>query len=174
MVNLAGSTDTLVLVGAPAAGKSTIARLVAERTGAGFVDTDEEVARTLGMPLSEAYASLPGERIAAAQTSASLTALQRPGVVSLGSAAVEQEAVRAALQGLDVVWLQVSVAQATRRLGMAALGMEALTGLRKRMEALLAEREHWYDDVATARVDTDKLDVEATADRVAGLWEEAR
>lgn len=126
------------------------------------------------MSLPEAYASLPGEQIAAAQTSASLAALQRPGVVSLGSAAVEQEPVRTALKGLDVVWLQVSVAQATRRLGMAALGMEVLTGMRKRLEGLLAEREHWYDEVATVRVDTDKLGVEATADRVAGLWEEAR
>ena len=174
MVSLAGSTDKLVLVGAPAAGKSTVGRLVAARTGVGFVDTDEEVTRTLGMSLSEAYASLPGERIAAAQTSASLAALQGPGVVSLGSAAVEQEPVRSALKGLEVVWLQVSVAQATRRLGMTALGMEVLTGMRKRLERLLAEREHWYEEVATARVDTDKLDVEAIADRVAGLWEEAR
>lgn len=164
------SPDRLVLVGAPAAGKTTVGRLVAERVGTGFTDTDELVVADLGLSLPEAYASLPEAEVAQAQVRVSLAALQRPGVVSLGSAAVEAEPVRAALSGLAVVWLRVSVAQATRRLGMSALGMETLTVMRKQLDALLRAREHWYERVATMQVETDRLGVQDTADRVVEAW----
>lgn len=161
----------LVLVGAPAAGKTTLGRVVAERLGQQFTDTDDLVADALGLSLPEAWASLPGDAIAAAQAEACLTALERPGVIALGSAAVADAGVRAALAGRRVLWLQVSASQATRRLGMAALGMETLVAVRSRMDALLREREHWYEEVATQRLDTDRLDVAAAADRVEQAWE---
>lgn len=160
----------LVLVGAPAAGKTTVGRLVAERLGSGFTDTDEALADILGLSLPEAYASLPAEQLADAQARVSVRSLQQPGVVSLGSAAVEAERVRAALAGLPVVWLRVSAAQATRRLGMSALGMETLLVLRKQMDAMLRAREHWYEEVATVRVETDRSNAEEIADRVVEAW----
>ncbi|MEA4943116.1 MAG: shikimate kinase [Propionicimonas sp.] len=162
--------DRLVLVGAPAAGKTTVGRLVAERLGTGFADTDEQVAADLGLSLPEAYASLSEAELARAQTRASLPALRQPGVISLGSAAVEADQVRTALQGLPVVWLRVSVPQATRRLGMSALGMETLTVMRKQLDALLQAREHWYERVAAVQVDTDRLSVAEVADRVIEVW----
>jgi len=52
--------DGLVLVGMPASGKSSVGRLVAERTGRPFVDTDELVASRTGMP-APAYIERHGE-----------------------------------------------------------------------------------------------------------------
>lgn len=161
----------LVLVGAPAAGKTTVGRLVADRAGTGFTDTDTRLEVDLGLSLPEAWASLPTERIAAAETAACLAGLAEPGIVALGSAAVGQPAVRDALTGRHVLWLQVSAGQAGRRLGMAALGMETLIAVRSRLDALLREREPWYAAVATLRLDTDRLDVAGAADAVAQAWE---
>ena len=57
---------------------------------------------------------------------------------------------------------------------MASLGMDTLSLLRQQVDALLREREPWYEEVATLRLDTDRLDLTATADRVEQAWEGVR
>lgn len=161
----------LVLVGAPASGKTTLGRAVADRTGAGFTDTDDLLVDELGLSLPEAWASLPAELIAAAETRVCLEALARDGIIALGSGAVARAVVREALAGLPVLWLQVSATQAARRLGMTALGMETLVAVRGRLEAQLREREPWYAAVATLRLDTDRIDVARAAEGVEQAWE---
>ena len=42
----------IVLVGLPGAGKSTVGRLVAERLGASFFDTDGMIVRKMQMPIA--------------------------------------------------------------------------------------------------------------------------
>jgi len=160
----------LVLVGAPAAGKTTVGREVAARAGLGFTDTDDLLVDRLGLSLTEAWASLPPDRIAAEEAVVCLAALERPDVLALGSAAVADAGVRAALAGRTVLWLQVSTAQASRRLGMAALGMDALQVMRIRLDGLLRERERWYEEVATLRLDTDRLSLPDAILAVERAW----
>lgn len=164
------TSGRLALVGAPAAGKTTVGRLVADRLGAPFTDTDELLAERLGLSLPEAWANLPEQRIVEAEAEVCRTALQRPGVIALGSRAVAAAEVRAELAPLNVVWLRVSATQLTRRLGMASLGMAALAAIRSQMDALLIERAPWYEEVATSQVDTDRLTAEAAADLVELAW----
>ena len=45
----------LVLVGPPGAGKSTVGRLTAELLDVGFRDTDLDIVRTVGKPISEVF-----------------------------------------------------------------------------------------------------------------------
>ena len=161
----------LVLVGAPGSGKTTLGRSVAERTGAGFTDTDDLLVAELGLSLPEAWASLSSDQIAAAETRVCLEALARDGIIALGSGAVAQPPVRQALAGRPVLWLQVSATPAARRLGMTALGMETLVVVRGRLEAQLRERDPWYAAVATLRLDTDRLDVARAAEGVEQAWE---
>jgi len=78
--------------------------------------------------------------------------------------------VRASLAGRTVVWLQVSAAQASRRLGMTALGMDALVAMRTRLDDLLRERQRWYEEVATLRLDTDRLSVADAVQGVERVW----
>lgn len=161
----------LILVGPPGAGKTTVGRMVADRHRFPFTDTDELLAERLGLSLPEAWATLPEAAITGEETEVCGAALQRPGVIALGSRAVSDPGVRSQLAGRFVVWLRVSPTQLTRRLGMAGLGMETLTALRQQMDALLKQREPWYEEVATARLDTDRLDVATVADRVEQAWE---
>lgn len=166
------SPGQLIMVGAPAAGKTVVGRLVAEQLQVPFSDTDELLAQELGLSLPEAWASLESEQIAAVETQLCRLALERPGVIALGSRAVAEPPVRTGLAGRRVVWLRVSSTQLTRRLGMASLGMETLAAIRVQMDALLLQREPWYEEVATLRLETDRLSVAAVADQVRQAWKE--
>lgn len=155
------SRPTAVLVGVPGSGKSTLADLLAAQWGVPAVDVDQLVAAELGDPTAafvteEAHYREVEERL-------SLAALAAPGVVALPSGSVESVAVRQALAGHSVIWLQAGVATITRRLGMNLLGMDALVAIRNRLDAQFAERARWYSSVAVEVVATDKL----TADQVA-------
>ena len=50
----------VVLVGLPTSGKSTVGRLIAERLGRPFIDTDELLAQRVGMPVAD-YIDRHGE-----------------------------------------------------------------------------------------------------------------
>jgi shikimate kinase len=168
------SAAQLILVGAPAAGKTSVGRLVAERLGVPFTDTDELTEQRLGLSLPEAAASLSDEEVRAVEDEVCRQALAAPGIVALSSRAVEEPALREELKPRAVLWLRVSATQLTRRLGMASLGMDTLSLLRQQVDALLRMREPWYEEVATSRLDTDRLDLAATADRVEQAWEGVR
>ena len=49
------SGPAIVLVGPPGAGKSTVGRLLAERLGTGFRDTDTDVEAATGKPIADIF-----------------------------------------------------------------------------------------------------------------------
>ena len=49
--------ENLVLIGMPGAGKTTVGRLLAQKTGKSFVDTDEEIVRQAGMSIPALFAA---------------------------------------------------------------------------------------------------------------------
>lgn len=163
--------DQLILVGAPAAGKTTVGRLLAQRHELAFIDTDEQLAEALGLSLPEAWATRPEPELAALEAQVCTNLLELPGVIALGSRAVADPEVRALLRDRRVVWLRVSSTQLTRRLGMGSLGMAALTALRGQMDALLASREPWYEEVAGIALETDRLTPAGVADLIEQAWE---
>lgn len=50
--------ESIVLIGMPGAGKTTLGRLLAERTGRDFADLDERLSRRVGMEIPEIFARL--------------------------------------------------------------------------------------------------------------------
>jgi shikimate kinase len=153
------SRPALVLIGAPGVGKSSVGAILAAELGVPLIEVDDLVEAELGLSAEEAYATAAGTTsYRHAEERLSLVALAEPGVVVLGGSAVESDAVRSALAGLKVVWLEASVVAITRRLGMNSLGLETLIAIRNRLDAMLQERAIWYRDVATMRLATDRLD----------------
>ena len=48
-------TQNIVLIGMPCSGKTTIGRMLARRLDRKFIDTDEEIVRHIGMPVTEMF-----------------------------------------------------------------------------------------------------------------------
>ena len=63
--------------------------------------------------------------------------------------------IRKALEGHDVIWLEVSIQQASRRIGLNTARPLLLGNIRGKLIALLRERTPVYESVATTRINTD-------------------
>ena len=157
---------SIVLIGAPGAGKSTVGAMVARRLGMRFVDVDDVIERRAGKPISEIFVDDGEEHFRRLEREVTLELLQGGGVVSLGGGAVMNAAIRDALAGHDVVWLKVSITQATRRVGMNTLRPLLLGNVRSRLVALLKERTPVSEQCATVVVDTDGLKARQAARQV--------
>lgn len=150
----------VVLVGPMGAGKSTVGSLLAQRWGVTLRDTDADVERTAGKPVSDIFVDDGEERFRELEAAAVARALrEHDGVLSLGGGAVLRDETRALLVGHDVVFLNVGLADAVRRVGLGAgrpllLGAGS-PGVRARVKLLLEERLPVYRAVATLIVDTD-------------------
>lgn len=108
----------IVLVGMPTSGKSTVGRLVAERLGRPYLDTDELTAGRIGMPMAE-YIRRHGEPAARAEESTAVAdACAVPGaVISTGGGAPLDPLNRWALwHHGTVAWLDVAEDELLRRL----------------------------------------------------------
>ena len=141
----------MVLVGMPGSGKSTVGRLVAERLGRPFVDTDELFERLHGTPVP-AYLREYGEpAFREAESKAVAEACgQRGAIIGVGGGAVLDPLNRWALwhHGL-VAWLDV-----------------APTHLRARLEADPVARPTFqpYDEARLASVQDERLPFYRAAD----------
>jgi shikimate kinase len=162
-----------VLVGPPGAGKTTIGELLAARLGVTLRDTDADVEAALGMTVADIFIEKGEDAFRAAEREAVAAALAgHPGVLALGGGAVIDPITRAALAGHTVVYLQVDLSDAARRVGLARDRPLLIEAPRARLAALLRERRPLYEQVATVVVDTSgRTPDDATTDvlaRIAG------
>jgi shikimate kinase len=147
----------VVIVGAPGSGKSTVGALLAERLGVPFVDVDTVVEAEAGKPIGEIFAEDGEPAFRAVEEATTQRLLAEPGVLSLGGGAILSATTREALRGQRVIWLQVGIAAAMKRIGLATARPLLLGNVRGRLIALLNERIPLYAQVATDVVDTDDL-----------------
>ncbi|MGD8213643.1 shikimate kinase [Aestuariimicrobium sp. Y1814] len=156
----------LVLVGAPASGKSTVGELLAERLGVEFIDVDAAIEERTGKRIGEIFVDDGEPEFRRLEREATLALIQREAVVSLGGGAVLNPDIRAALADHRTCWLQISVTHATRRVGMNVMRPLLLGDVRKNLEKLLAEREPFYREVADITIDTTDLKPDEIVDQL--------
>jgi shikimate kinase len=158
----------VVLVGPMGAGKTTVGRLLAERWGVGFRDTDDEVEAAEGRTISDIFVDSGEEHFRALERAAVVHALaQHPGVLAVGGGAVVSAETRAALVGHRVVFLRVGLTDAAARVGLGASRPLLLGNVRGTMKTLLDERTPVYESVAAFSVDTGGRTPDEVADLVA-------
>ncbi|MER0242292.1 shikimate kinase [Streptomyces sp. HSW2009] len=160
----------MILVGPPGAGKSTVGALLAERLGTTYRDTDADIEQTAGQPIPEIFFEHGEPHFRALEQAAVRAAVaEHPGVLSLGGGAVMDEETRALLVGRPVVFLDVQLAAAVRRVGLDAPRPLLAVNPRQRWRELMEARRPLYTEVARAVVSTD----DRTPQDVAGAVAEA-
>ncbi len=147
--------EGIVLVGMPASGKSSAGRIIAERLGRPFVDTDVIVADRLGMPVPEYIERRGEDAFRAEEARAVAEACSVDGaVVSAGGGAVIDPLNRWALwHHGTVAWLDAQPELLVSRLRADAVARPTFQPYdSRRLAAVLAERAPAYR-AADARVD---------------------
>lgn len=158
---------TIVLMGAPGAGKTSTGKRLARRLGKTFVDVDHRIEEVIGKPVAEIFADEGEAHFRQLEQEATIELLGSYDVVALGGGAVMNPAIQEALQGHDVIWLKVSIGQATRRVGMNKARPLLLGNVRGRLIELLRERTPVYERLATQVIDTDGRGSVEVADQLA-------
>lgn len=87
-----GECTPIVLVGMPGSGKSTAGRLLAEKTGRKFIDTDELVVKRVGMPIPEYFSKYGEARFRDEESAALAEALKiSKSVIATGGGIILRE-----------------------------------------------------------------------------------
>jgi shikimate kinase len=165
----------LVLVGPPGSGKTTVGTAVAELLGVPFRDTDADIEDVVGTTIADLFVERGEPHFRALEEQAVARALAaHTGVLALGGGAVTSAATRQLLvahgrAGGTVVWLDVDLPSAAKRVGLSRdrpiLGINPRAMLRQMLE----ERAPLYAEVATATVATGGREPGAVVDDVAAL-----
>lgn len=144
-----------IIIGAPGAGKTSVGRRVAERLGVEFHDSDAAIEKRAGKPVSDIFLS-DGEtefrRLEREVIAESLKDID--GVLSVGGGAVLDPDTREAFSRHTVVWLEVDLGNATKRVGMNSARPLLMGNVRGTMTTMLNERTPLYEEVATVIIDT--------------------
>jgi shikimate kinase len=157
----------LVLVGPPGSGKSTIARLVADRWGTTWRDTDDDIEAGAGASISDIFIDHGEEQFRVLEGAAVAAALQEhDGVLAVGGGAILDERTRALLEPEQVVFLDVDITDAAKRIGFNRDRPLLLGNPRAQWIRLMAARRPLYEQVATYTVTTDGKSPDEVADEV--------
>ncbi|WP_164412385.1 shikimate kinase [Streptomyces salinarius] len=111
------TSPVAVLIGPPGAGKTSVARIIAARTGTTARDTDEDVVRLTGCSVGRLFAERGEPYFRSLEHEAVRAALrEHSGVLALGGGAVVHPGTRAALRGHPVVFLDAALGDVEERL----------------------------------------------------------
>ncbi|GAA2593386.1 shikimate kinase [Streptomyces axinellae] len=162
----------VVLVGPMGAGKSTVGAILAQRLGVTCRDTDQDIVETAGKPISEIFLDEGEPHFRELERAAVRAALaEHTGILALGGGAVLAEETRALLAGQPVVFLEMGLSEAVKRVGLDAPRPLLVINPRQQWRKLMAERRPLYTEVARVVVSTEDRTPDEVADEILAALE---
>ncbi len=159
-----------VIVGPPGAGKSTVAAALAERLGVPLHDVDTAIEEAEQRSISDifvddgeaAFRSVERDEVARALAN-------EAGVIALGGGAVMHADTEADLAGHVVVFLDVAIADASKRIGFDRSRPLLSVNPRASWTNMMKARRPTYERVATHRVNTAARTPDEIVDEIVSL-----
>lgn len=165
----------IILVGFMASGKTSVGRVLAERTGWTLVDADDVIVTRAGKPIHRIFSEdgEPAFRELESRVIADLCAGERQVIASGGGAFVSERNREVMLSGGRVFFLSASPATILRRVQEEDAGgpirpLLAVEDPEARIADLLAQRTPAYAQ-AHHTVETDALTAVGVAARIVGI-----
>jgi shikimate kinase len=149
--------ESVVLIGPPGAGKSTIGKILAQKMQRDFIDTDHLIEETTGKKIADIFL-IDGEvEFRRIERDVVLASIKKEGyVISLGGGSVLDSEVETALSKMaEVVFLDVSISNAAPRVGFNRERPLLLGNPRQQWISLMEKRRPIYERIATRRISTD-------------------
>ncbi|MBR5421248.1 MAG: shikimate kinase [Lachnospiraceae bacterium] len=166
-----------VLIGYMGAGKSTVARALATKSGAKLLDTDELLTERFGMSISRFF-ELQGEEAFRERETALLKELSEQGfsgILSTGGGMPLREANRALLKKLGHVFYLKATPQVIAGRLWGHKGRPLLEGVKdkeeltERIGSMLKVREEAYLAAADTVLDTDDNDLARVLEQISHI-----
>jgi shikimate kinase len=149
---------TIVLVGVPGAGKTTVGKLLAKKMSLDFFDSDQVIEARAGKSVSDIFTQDGEPAFRKLEHDVIVELLDsNSAVLALGGGSLGNDDTRARVKEAVAVWLVTGLAQAVDRVGMNRNRPLLLGNVRGQLADLMAAREPLYKEVATIAVDTSKL-----------------
>ena len=153
--NLGPTAPCVVLIGPPGSGKTTVGRILATLLGVELRDTDHAIEVQQGQSISDIFMDAGEPRfreLERAEVAASLAS--HTGVLALGGGAVMDPVTAATLAGATVVFLEVRIADAAKRVGFDQSRPLLALNPRAQWTRMMEARRPTYERLATFSVQT--------------------
>lgn len=165
---------TISLIGMPGAGKTTIGRLLAQRTGLEFIDSDKLIEARAGATLQEIVDREGFLALRALDEQVILDLPLEGRVVATGGSVIYSARALQRLRAAGpLIWLQVPLATLEARIAAApprGIANQRGAGLAE----VFAERDPRYAAAADLGVDTSGLSPEAVVSRILSWLDTSR
>lgn len=163
---------SVILIGPPGSGKSTIGKGLAKKLHASFTDTDSVIEDRAGMSISQIFVDQGEPFFRELEFQVLLEEVAKDeGVLALGGGAPLSQPAQELLKGQNakIIYLDVSLATAAPRVGFNRDRPLLLNNPRAAWQELMAKRRPIYEALATHVVSADERTPREIVDEIAQL-----
>jgi shikimate kinase len=164
--------QSVILIGPPGSGKSTIGKALARKTGQSFTDTDDVIEERTGITISKIFVDKGEPWFRELEAEVLQTELAKiDGILSLGGGAPLSDTAQSLLNSATTskVYLDVSLATAAPRVGFNRDRPLLLNNPRGAWQELMEKRRPIYEALATHIVKVDERAPKDIVDEIVRL-----